>query len=472
MSEPSPPRTREELWDRIRQTSREEIILEEMIRLGFWPAQGELPQDPADEIRRRGEIHRELRELKREDRRLQDEKILRKQMLEKRLAESRRKQQETKERRERERQERSAAWEQRRQQEILYLGEGVSGGLNQTEGLSDRLQQHRLPLCLTAEQLATAMGLTIAALRFLAFARRTSPTSHYVRFQIPKKTGGLRLISAPMPRLKQVQYWILDNILDRLTPHDAAHGFCRGRSIVTNALPHLGADVVINLDLQDFFPTISYRRVKGLFRSFGYSEAVATILALLCTEPEVETVDLDGQTYYVALTDRRLPQGAPTSPTIANLICRRLDRRLTEMATTLGFTYTRYADDLTFSGSGDALRQICNLLQRSVAILTHEGFTVHDQKTRVLRNSRQQEVTGIVVNHKLNVDRETLKRFRAILYQIEKDGPAGKQWGHSRDLMASIHGFANYVAMVNPEKGQKLLAQVKRIKQKYKRKRR
>jgi retron-type reverse transcriptase len=226
--------------------------------------------------------------------------------------------------------------------------------------------------------------------------------------------------------------------------------------------------MVVNFDLQDFFPSISYKRVKGLFRSFGYSEAAATILGLLCTEPDVETVELDGQRYYVAQSDRHLPQGAPTSPMISNLLFRRCDRRLAGLADALGFTYTRYADDLTFSGSGDCVRQVCNLLKRTEAIIRHEGFALHPDKTRVLRNSQQQEVTGIVVNRKPNVDRETLKRFRALLFQIEKDGLEGKHWKHTSNLLTSIHGFASFVAMVNPEKGAQFLEQVKRIRAKYK----
>jgi RNA-directed DNA polymerase len=176
---------------------------------------------------------------------------------------------------------------------------------------------------------------------------------------------------------------------------------------------------------------------------------------------------LDGKTYFVATTERHLPQGAPSSPAITNVLCRRLDRRLSQMATELGFTYTRYADDLTFSGSVDAHRKVCNILKRTDRIVAHEGLTIHPQKTRVLRKSQQQEVTGVVVNQKLNIDRDTLKRFRATLHHIEKDGLAGKQWGQSSDLLKAIEGFANFVVMVNPDKGNQYLAQVQRIKKKY-----
>lgn len=461
------PRTRQELYDRIRQSSKEEVILEEMIRLGFWPQKGQMPNDPGDEIRRRGEIQRELAALREENRQLHDAQALKKRLLQERLAESWRKRQETKERRERERQEQAQAWQQRQQQEICYLGEGVSGGLNATTSNLERLRQFRLPEYNTAEQLATAMGISVGQLRFLAFSRRVSTVSHYIRFKIPKKTGGDRLISAPMPRLKQAQRWIVQEILNPVELHRSAHGFRRGRSIVTNAQPHVGAAVIINLDLKDFFPSISYPRVKGLFRSLGYSELVATLLGLLCTEQEIEAVELDGKTYYIALTERHLPQGAPSSPAITNLLCRRLDRRLAAMAASLGFVYTRYADDLSFSASGESQLHVRQILKQASRVIAHEGFAVHEQKTRVLRRSQHQEVTGVVVNAKPNVDRETLKRFRATLHHIEKDGPQGKHWGTGANVLAAIEGFASFVAMVNPEKGEKFLNQVQRIQKKY-----
>jgi RNA-directed DNA polymerase len=467
------PRTRQDLYDQIRQSSKEEFILDEMIRLGFWAVNGEIPNDPADEIRRRGELQRELDTLRAENRRLHNEEALKKEALKLRMAESRRKQQATKERRERERQERAAAWQVQQAQAITYLGEGVSAGLNRITSDLDRLQQHQLPILHDSNDLAIAMGLTIGQLRFLAFSRRIGTISHYVRFQIAKKTGGMREISAPLPRLKQAQQWILDHILEQIVLHPTAHGFRRGRSIVTNAQPHVGAVVVINLDLQNFFPSISYPRIKGIFRSLGYSEAIATILGLICTEPDVTQVELDGKSYYIAQNQRHLPQGAPTSPALTNLLCRRLDRRLDRLASDRGFTYTRYADDLTFSTTdNEKLREIGNILKGTQGVVTHEGLTIHPDKTRVLRQSQQQEVTGVVVNQKLNVDRSTLKRFRATLHHIEKDGLAGKQWGNGGDLLQSIEGFANYVAMVNPTKGSEFLAQVQRIQKKYGKRRR
>ncbi|PCC72657.1 Reverse transcriptase (RNA-dependent DNA polymerase) [Nannocystis exedens] len=463
------PTSREALYERIRSTSKEEVILEEMIRLGFWPAQGTVPHDPAEEIRRRGELERQLAELREKSRKLYNEKVLIAEQRKARLAESRRKQKETKARRERERQERAQKWAARKAGEILHLGEDVSGGMSHKTSDPELLKGEGLPVLASAEELAKAMGLEVNALRFLAYNRKVSRVSHYHRFLLPKKTGGFRLISAPMPRLKRAQTWALEHIFAKLRVDSAAHGFVAGRSIVSNAKPHVGADVVVNFDLKDFFPTVTFPRVKGAIRRLGYSESLATALALVCTEPDLEEVALDGVTWFVARGPRHLPQGSPCSPAITNLLCRRLDRRLGGLAQALGFVYTRYADDLTFSGRGEAAesKRVGKLLRGVADIVAHEGFVVHPEKTRVMRRGRRQEVTGIVVNDRPSVPRDELRKFRATLFQIEKDGPAGKRWGNGGDVLAAVHGYACFVAMVDPARGQPLLARARALLAKH-----
>ncbi|MGD1715190.1 reverse transcriptase family protein [Dapis sp. BLCC M172] len=164
-----------------------------------------------------------------------------------------------------------------------------------------------------------------------------------------------------------------------------------------------------------------------------------------------------------------LPQGSPSSPAISNLLCRKLDSRLTEMAIKYGFNYTRYADDLTFSGSGESLKYISQILKNTRLIVRFQDFEINENKTIIMRKSRRQEVTGIVVNSELNISRETLKRFRATLYNLEKYGLENRHWGNSQggDIIASIEGFANFVCMINPQKGAKFQQQVTRIKEKY-----
>ena len=460
--------SREELYQRIQQSSKAEVILEEMVRLGFWPRELGPPEDTREELERRRQLQQELQELVDRDARMRDVEAEKRRLRQERLKASRERRKQTKLRRLRERQEQAEAWTRRQANEVLYLGAGVSGGLGHTETDAERLAARGLPAPATAADLAAAMGITVGELRFLSFARRVSTVSHYRRFRIPKKTGGLRLISAPMPRLKRAQRWVLEHILEPVEPHPAAHGFRKGRSIVSNAAPHVAADVVVNLDVAEFFPTVSYRRIRGMFRRFGYGEQVATILALLCSEPEAEEVELDGRVYHVARTERFLPQGAPTSPAITNIICRGLDARLARVAEGLGFRYTRYADDMTFSGAGTAAAEnVGRLLRRARFVIGREGFRVHPDKLRVLRRGRRQEVTGLVVNRRVNVPRTALRRFRAVLYQIERDGPAGKRWGDGPDVLAAIEGFANFVAMVDPDRGADLRRRVAAIRERH-----
>ncbi|MEH1820369.1 MAG: reverse transcriptase family protein [Nostoc sp.] len=194
-----------------------------------------------------------------------------------------------------------------------------------TESNLEKLRSHGLAEYNTAEEIAFAMGISLEELRLLT----TTTTRHYLPFKISKKTSGERIISAPKPELKAAQRWILENILEKLKIHNAAHGFCKNRSIVTNAKPHIGANVIVNLDLQNFFQSISYNRVKELFCGFGYSEPTATIFGLICTTAEIA---INGQINYTASENRHLPQGSPASPAISNLICRNLDSRLAAIA--------------------------------------------------------------------------------------------------------------------------------------------
>lgn len=468
MEELQQPRTREELYEILQTKTREEFVVEQMVRLGYWPAAGTLPHDPADEIRRRGELQRELDELRKQTGRLYDEAAFIKELRKRRLTESRQKRKENKERKLRERAERATAWAAQQEKEITYLGTDVSAGLQKVESDAERLSQHNLPHYDTPIDLAAAMGLTVNQLRFLAFARRTGTVSHYVHFTLPKKSGGTRSIHAPKKRLKAAQHWILANILNYVALDPSAHGFRPARSIVSNAKPHVGADIVINFDLENFFPTITYPRIKGVFQALGYGEAVATVLALVCTAPDFDEVTLDGQTYFIATGERYLPQGAPTSPALTNILCRRLDKRLAALAESAGdVLYTRYADDLTFSVRGAAAEKLPKFFREVRNIVTHEGLVVNEKKTRILRRGRQQEVTGIVVNDKLSLDRETLHRFRAVLYQIEKEGPEGKRWGQAKDLFSALLGYANFVQMVDAEKGAKFKAKVQMLREKY-----
>ncbi|CAM2011207.1 reverse transcriptase family protein [Acanthopleuribacter pedis] len=314
------------------------------------------------------------------------------------------------------------------------------------------------------EDVAHLLDIPLAELQFLAFGDRRLEISHYRRFAISKKSGGQRQIAAPMPRLKRVQRMLYEQLFQQIPLHPVCMGFRPGRSIVDNARPHVGADVVVNLDLQNFFPGIPYARVRGFLRAMGYNAAVATCLARLVTEPSVSRLQWRGRSFTVETGPRRLPQGAPTSPAVANAIAYRLDCRLMGLAKAMGWRYSRYADDLSFSAVGEPAFVVGDLLARVRSIIGEEGFTVHPDKTRIQRKGRRQEVTGLVVNRVVSVPRDELRRFRALLHQIERSGFEGKQWGRGGDLHAAIEGYLNYLAMVDEIRAEPYKKQWRRIK--------
>jgi RNA-directed DNA polymerase len=461
------PKTREELYLRIRQTSREEVIYKDMVRLGFWEKGVPQPVDPPEEVSKRNELYSQLNNLKKEIKFLNDESSVLKKIRKERFQASNKKKQENKLKREEERKKRADEWIEKQSTQIIYLGEDVSKGLNYHEQNLERLNNNNLPNFKTTLELSKSIGIDLNKLRFLSYSRKVSQYSHYIRFKLVKKSGGFRNISAPTKQLKEVQYWILNNILNKIKIDDNVHGFTKNKSIVTNAQNHVNSDVIINIDLENFFPTINYKRVKGMFINLGFSENISTILSLICTEPTIEEVTFDNKKYFISNSERYLPQGAPTSPAITNIICRKLDKRINFLAKKFEFNYTRYADDMTFSGNNDALKNIGKILKYSESIINEEGFKINAKKTKILRKNTSQEVTGIVVNKKMNVDKKTLKKFRATLHQIENSGFEGKNWNDSKDLLSSITGYANFVNSINPDKGKIFLEQIKVIKQKY-----
>lgn len=452
--------TRAELLARIALSSKDAVVLAEMQRLGFWPADAKAPTLEAALIEREVELVKALEGLHAELRLKGDPEAALKAMRQERMAQAREKREATAQARERRRHEQALRWHEARKTESGYLGAGVSGGLQPAQAPAARVLLAGLPALPTPLALAQAMGVTLAELKFLCFHREVARTTHYRRFTLPKKTGGQRTISAPMPRLKRAQYWVLDNVLAKVPCHEAAHGFMPGRSIVTNAAPHCGQSVVINLDLKDFFPTVTYPRIKGVFQSLGYGEQLASMLALLCSENACDELEVDGERFFVGGKgrDRVLPQGAPTSPMLTNILCRKLDRRLKGLADKLGFSYTRYADDLTFSASGDGAAIVGRLLRQVHHVLKDEGFTPHPDKQRVMRAGARQEVTGIVVNEKPSVSRQERRKLRAALHQAQQHGLQAATWQGQPATRETLMGYARFVQMVDARQGTALLA--------------
>jgi hypothetical protein len=355
---------------------------------------------------------------------------------------------------------RAEAIAQRRAGDIVYLGRGVSARLGQRHSDAARLAGLGLPVLDTPADLARALGLSIPQLRWLAFHTEVASRVHYVSFTVPKRAGGMRTLSAPHRQLARVQQWVLEHIVGKLPVEPPAQGFVAGRSILTNAQAHVARAVVVNLDLENFFPSIGFFRVRSVFARLGYSAAVATILALLTTECPRRKVAYAGRTYHVATGPRGLPQGACTSPGLSNQVARRLDRRLAGLARKMGLVYTRYADDLTFSGDGALNDRVGYLMARVRHIAQDEGFVVNHKKSRVLRRNAAQKVTGLVVNDKPSIARRELRRLRAILHRARREGLDHQNRENRPNFRAWLAGKIAYVRMVRPEIGARLKAQL------------
>lgn len=360
------------------------------------------------------------------------------------------------------------AWQAYKAAHLVHLGEGVfwNDDLDHDRwdlpGAEERQAENELPRLDKPRQLAEALGVSIAELRVLAYHRDAASKLNYYRFTIPKRDGTRRAIWAPHRRLKAAQRWILREVVERLPVHGAAHGFLHGRSIASNAAAHTNAEVVVKVDLKDFFPTVTLPRVKGVFRKAGYREQIATLLALLCTEAPRQVTEVDGKQFFLALGPRCLPQGAPTSPGLTNTLCMRLDRRLQGAAAKLGWRYTRYADDLTFSlpRGHKGKPGLGKLLGCISAITAAEGFAVHPDKTRVARSGARQRITGLIVNGKgpPRVPRELKRAVRAALHNLGKTGQL-----REGETLSKLAGMVAFITMTDPKLGQKLRAELSKL---------
>jgi len=248
---------------------------------------------------------------------------------------------------------------------------------------------------------------------------------------------------------------LLELLVEKLPVSEHAHAFRRGRSIRTGAEPHVGKRFVFKLDLKDFFPSVTFARVRGWLIACGYSFPVATTLAILMTEAERQPVDWDGTLFHVPVGERHCVQGAPTSPGICNALLLRLDRRLAGLAKKRGLVYTRYADDLAFSGEVDR-NTVDNFRSVVNRIVSEEGFVINPDKTRLMGRGNRQIVTGVVVNQTLGLSRQERRRLRAMAHQLSRQG-AGEV---SAALRATLEGKVAYLSMLNPEQASPLQSSI------------
>ena len=306
-----------------------------------------------------------------------------------------------------------------------------------------------------------------ADIKTLGRKNADAPLHHYHYRVAEKQSGGIRLIEVPQKRLKQIQRTILADILSRVpTYYNAAHGFVKGRSVQTFAAPHVGQRVVLRMDLENFFPRISRARVQAIFRTLGYPETVADILGALCTNTTPLAV-LSSQQHPAfntrLLFDARqlyhrphLPQGAPTSPALANIAAYHLDCRLTGLAHWAGAAYTRYADDIALSGDDEFARHVERYASEVAAIASSEGWSVHHRKTRIMKQSVRQHLAGMVVNQTLNVTRHDFDTLKAILTNCVRHGASSQNKDGLPNFRAHLAGRIAWVASVNAGRGKRL----------------
>jgi len=333
-----------------------------------------------------------------------------------------------------------------------------------------------VPGIATRGDLADWLELSIEQLAWFADSRdqhrrtETPALQHYSYAFAAKKSGPPRLIESPKPRLKAIQRRILRSILDQVPVHGCTHGFVAGRSCLSAAGVHAGEALVVAADLKDFFLTTPLRRVHGLFRSLGYPWAVARLLTGLCTSaappsvfatlPEGRLPDWLTRKIHEA---PHLPQGAPTSPALANLAAWQLDVRLHGAAKSFGAAYTRYADDLVFSGDASFARRSTSFLAMVAKIARDEGYALNRRKTRIMPRSGCQRVTGLVVNDHLNVARADYDALKATLHNCCKNGPQAENRAGHPDFHAHLEGRVVWVENVNRARGERLRRMFERI---------
>jgi RNA-directed DNA polymerase len=331
-------------------------------------------------------------------------------------------------------------------------------------------QRWNVPALQSVGDLADWLALSINDLEWFGELKGLGNKLHRPKLQHysyrirPKRSGGFRLTEGPKRRLKALQRQILAGILNQIPAHPAVHGFVKGRSIVTFAGPHAGRRTLLRLDMQDFFPAFPATRVQALFRTLGYPEEVADRLAGVCTNavpgevwgraPEVDATEWrEARALYAR---PHLPQGAPTSPALANIMAYHLDCRLSGLAKSAGAIYTRYADDLAFSGDEEFNRAVDRFSAHAAAIALEEGFSVNHRKTRIMRQGVRQHLAGIVVNQKAGLPRRDLELLEAILTNCVRSGPESQNRAGVPNFRAHLEGRVGFVGMVDRVKGQRL----------------
>lgn len=334
----------------------------------------------------------------------------------------------------------------------------------------------RLPVLDDLDAVADLLRLDPAELDWFADPRHLARTAsdgrlqHYRVSHRVAPSGAIRVLEAPKPRLKVIQRRLLHEVAALVPPHDAARGFRPGGSVRSYAAPHAGRPVVVRMDLESFFASVTVSRVYGIWRTAGYPEAVAHCLAGLVTSvlplaqwravPAPEDDGLLDAHWRLGrrLAAPHLPQGAPTSPAMANLAAYRLDVRLTALARSWGGRYTRYADDLAFSGDRGWGRGTSRLVDAVEEVVRDEGFRLNARKTGVMPRAGRQQLGGLVVNERPKVARREVDVLKAILHNCRVHGPNTQNRDDVPAFEEHLRGRIGWVAQHDPVRGARLQA--------------
>lgn len=350
----------------------------------------------------------------------------------------------------------------------------IQPGETKMQALPSPLSTLSIPKIPNLRHLAQWLGLSDNELEWFAgLNRRYSSTNntklnHYHYEWRDRRAGYPRLLEKPKLRLKSLQKEILTHILNRIPLHESAHGFRRHRSCRTSVLPHVGSQVLLKMDLQDFFLSVSRARVEGIFRMIGYPGRVASCLAGICTHRSARQLCGDKFSVLPVATRKRfmewhLPQGAPTSPALANLCAWRLDNRLSGLGNHMGLAYTRYADDMAFSGNGNLYHQKRFIEPLIGAIAQEEGFCINFRKTHWMRASQRQQVFGIVLNRHPNLNRQVYDQLKALLHNCIRFGPASQNVNQHPNFRQHLEGRVSHAKHLNQHRGKKLEDMLKTI---------
>ncbi len=360
----------------------------------------------------------------------------------------------------------------------LFLREGESNGYNKEYlarlmSAGRKIQSLNLPVVFSLSHLANLSNTRYSDLHSFVSRNTTGANFPYKSFQIRKRSGGKRWISIPVPPLMAVQRWIAQNILDNVDPHMAAFAYVRNRRVKRHAEKHCAAEWILKVDIKDFFGNISERQIYELFQSLSYPKLLAFEMARLCTRSTPrrkgkrwinQRNDREFSSYSYLRSVGSLPQGAPTSPALSNLVCLEMDNQLEKLAIEVNATYSRYADDLCFSFSNSSRDSVFQVKRKISKILWENGFQENSKKTRIIPPGARKIITGLVVNGaNPSIPREIRDRIRMHLYFSKTRGIPE----HCRNKgFHSVIGFRNhlyglimYVSSINLQQGQSLLTQ-------------